>query len=125
MYNKYGSKIRTMQIASDGNFLRALRFDANETLYTSSYLESTLYISAKEGGNVITSTLKGLGKADGPFVDDNGIIYQPNGMVYIFTLNGTVFKKFQSAAKGASDAVIAPDGTLWVVDFVGDAIYLY
>ena len=46
-------------------------------------------------------------------------------MVYILNSSGTVIKKFQSDAKGASDAVIAPDGTLWVVDFNGNAIYLY
>ena len=37
VYNNGGSKIRTMQIASDGNYLRSIRFDANENLYSASY----------------------------------------------------------------------------------------
>ena len=129
VYNKDGSKIRTIQMASYGNSLRAIRFDANENLYSTSYTESTIYVSTNEGVNVKTIKVSGLGAvAEGPFVDDNGNIYQPdrtNGIVYILNSSGTVIKKFQSDAKGASDAVIAPDGTLWVVDFEGNAIYLY
>ena len=52
-------------------------------------------------------------------------IYVPDCSNTLLNSSGTVIKKFQSAAKGASDAVIAPDGTLWVVDFEGNAIYLY
>ena len=124
VYDKDGSKIRTIR-PSGG---RALRFDANENLYSSRISASTIYVSTKEGENVKTIKLSGIGMAEGPFVDDNGNIYQPdrtNGMVYILNSSGTIIKQFQSAAKGASDAVIAPDGTLWVVDFSGNAIYLY
>ena len=91
--------------------------------------KSSIYVFTKEGVNVKTIKVSGLGaEAEGPFLDGNGNIYQPdrtNGMVYILNSSGTVIKKFQSAAKGASDAVIAPDGTLWVVNFAGNAIYLY
>ena len=129
VYNNGGSKIRTMQMAIDGDSLRAIRFDANENLYSSSLDPPTIYVSTKEGVNVKAIKVSGLRVlAEGPFVDDNGNIYVPdvkNGMVYILNSFGTVIKKFQSAAKGASDAVIAPDGTLWVVDYHGNAIYLY
>ena len=128
MYNNDGSEIRVMQMASNGNYLQSIRFDANENLYCTSYYQSTIYVSTKEGVNVKTIKVSGLVYAEGPFVDDNGNIYQPdrsNGMVYILNSSGTVIKKFQSAAKGATDAVIAPDGTLWVVDYKGSAIYLY
>ena len=128
VYNNGGSKIRTMQMAGNGNYLRAIRFDVNENLYSADQLHSSIYVSTKAGVNAKTIKVSGLGYAEGPFVDDNGNIYQPdrtNGMIYILNSSGTVIKKFQSAAKGASDAVIAPDGTLWVVDFNGNAIYLY
>ena len=124
VYNKDGSKIRYIQ-PSGG---RAIRFDANENLYSSRISPPTIYVSTKEGENVKTIKLSDLVYADGPFVDDNGNIYVPdrsNGMVYILNSSGDVIKKFQSAAKSPTDAVISPDGTLWVVDHVGNAIYLY
>ena len=133
VYNKDGSKIREIDMISTGRFkfLRAIRWDTNENLYSSNYFESSIYVSTKEGAHVNEFTLSGeqrVRASGSPFIDDNGNIYLPdrsNGKVYILNSSGDVIKEFQSAAADACDAVIAPDGTLWVVDFYGNSIYLY
>ena len=81
MYNKDGSKIRSMKMDSESvDYLRALRFDVNENLYSTSQSYSSIYVSTKEGENVKTIKLCGIGIPDGPFVDDNGNIIIWNGL---------------------------------------------
>ena len=73
-------------------------------------------------------THSGFGWPDGPFVDDKGYVYVPDvDKVFILsTSSGKVIKEFKSSiAKGLTDAVVSPDGTLWIVDWSGHAVYLY
>ena len=66
--------------------------------------------------------------AEGLYVDSDDNMYvcdcDGTGEVYICDKNGKqieVIKGFQ----GASDAFIAPDGTLWIADYIGNTVYLY
>ena len=69
VYNKAGSKIRSMKMDSESvDCLRALRFDVNENLYSTSQSYSSIYVSTKEGENVKTIKLCGIGIPDGPLI---------------------------------------------------------
>ena len=115
-------------ISHPNKYLRNIRFDAKENLFGSSYFESSILTYTKAGTLVNKFTISGVTYTNGPFIDGNGNIYVAdfsNGMVYILNSSGTVIKSFNSAAQSASDIALAPDGTLWILDYYRGQIHLY
>ena len=129
VYNKDGSKSHKIDLTKKNGIMFAIRFDANENIYTSIFQSSSLLVYTK-AGVVNEFTVNGI--SGNPFVDDNGNIYVPGGhaspgLIYILNSSGSIIKRFQTPVKkkGAlRDAIIGPDGTLWVLDAMG-TIYLY
>ena len=131
VYNKDGSKSHKIDLKY--GFMLTIRFDAKENIYTAGtlYDDSSVLFYTKAGIFVREFPLKGI--SGGPFVDNNGSIYVPGGhaspgLIYILNSSGSVIKRFQTPVKTRAalrDAVIAPDGTLWVLDASTSTIYLY
>ena len=130
IYKDDGSKSGEIdfKISHPNKYLRTIRFDAKENLFGSSYYESSILAYTKAGTLVNKFTISGVTYTVGPFIDDNGNIYvadSSNGMVYILNSSGTVIKSFQSAAESVSDIALAPDGTLWILEYDRPRIHLY
>ena len=131
VYNKDGSMSHKIDTKKAG-FIFNIRFDANENIYTANVVgaeASSVSSYTKAGAFLREFSLNGI--SGGPFVDDNGNIYVPGGfaspgLIYILNSSGSIIKRFQTPVGGhvVSDVFIAPDGTLWVLDFSG-TIYLY
>ena len=65
---------------------------------------------------------------EGLFIDSNDNLYisdqSDSGSVHIINNDGSEVLQL-TGYKGVGDAVVAPDGMLWVSDYSGGKIYLY
>ena len=120
VYNKDGSKSHDIQVteSSGKKTLKYFRFDPSENfIYVPSRDEGAVFVFTKEGNFVNKFTVDAV--VESAFVDDNGNIYAAGdytGTVFILNSSGEIIKNFKPSGVRPSDAVIAPDGTLWVVD---------
>lgn len=137
VYHRDGRKSHTITVPGKGNvYLRKIQFDSKGDLYIPQYYSSTIHIYSKSGDFQRKITVPGVKAAEGLFIDSKGLIYltdrstygkkeDKKGKVIIMDASGKVLKTIQGHFKGVSDVAVAPDGTLWVVDYLGHRIYQY
>ena len=84
---------------------------------------------SKSGTVLSKLKIEGANNADGLYVDSDDNMYVcsrsiSNDPVYICDKNGKQIKVIKGF-KGAVDAFIAPDGTLWITGYIDNKVYLY
>ena len=128
VYNSDGTKSHV--ISGVGNYSRKIQFDSNGNLRITDFYTGKVFVVTKSGDHLCNLKIEGVGYAEGLFVDldceDNMYVADRSspGEVYICDKNGKQIK-VMTGFEGAGDAAIAPDGTLWITDFVGNKVYLY
>ena len=127
VFNPDGSKAHV--ITGVATFPRGIQFDSDNNIRVNLFKTGRVFIIDKSSGKVLSIlTIQGVNLAEGLFVDSDDNMYvcdrSSPGEVYICDKNGKRIKVIKGF-KGAGDASIAPDGTLWITDFTGDKVYLY
>ena len=127
VYNPDGSKAHV--ITGVAVFPRGIQFDSDNNIRVNLFKTGRVFIIDKSAGKVLSELkIQGVNLAEGLFVDSDDNMYvcdrSSPGEVYICDKNGKRIKVIKGF-KGAGDASIAPDGTLWITDFTGDKVYLY
>ena len=116
------------EITEIGTYPRKIQFDSNDLIRVPDFYGHTVYIVTKCGKIVKTIPAPDIIHAEGLFVDSNDTMYISDrndpGSVHIVNNDGSEVLQL-TGYKGVGDAVVAPDGTLWVSDYRGGKIYLY
>ena len=115
-------------ISYSGMHPRILHFDGNDNLYVSDHYKKVLYVFNKYGKLLRTISVPSK-LTDGFMMDRAGNIFVPDrtknaGKLFILNNAGKVLKTIGGMV-GASDVAVAPDGTVWVVDFEGGCLLRY
>ena len=137
VYHRDGRHSHTMAIPdkSGQRDLRKIQFDKKGDLYVPAYYKSAIYVFSKCGDFRKKISVPGVKSAEGLFIDSRDRLYLTErsthakrnskaGKVFIMDKNGNILKTLGNF-KGASDVAVAPDGTLWVVDFWDGKIHLF
>ena len=131
IYNKNGVA-KNIKIGEPSNVLHNVRLDDKGNMYTAVYSGSTSSSSIKvysNSGNLIKSIPSPSKGIDGCFIDSKGTIFAAMAAekkVSILDSSGTLIKDIHNSRfKEPTDVAIAPDGTLWVVDYQYNMIFLY
>ena len=130
--NVYGSDFSfKREITGIGTYPRKIQFDSNDHIRVLSHYAGAVYIYVFTKCGRLVKTIPAFDEpnADGLFVDSNDNMYMsvrrdPGIGVHIINNDGSEVLQL-TGYNGVADAVVAPDGTLWVSDFVGGKIYLY
>ena len=114
-------------ISYSGMHPRKLHFDGN-ALYVSDHYKKVLYVFNKYGKLLRTISVP-TKLTEGFTMDRVGNIFVSDrtknaGKLFILNNAGKVLKTIGGIV-GASDVAIAPDGTVWVVDFEGGCLLHY
>ena len=125
VYNSNGTKSHV--ITGIGTFPRKIQFDSDENLHVNTHYKG-VYITTKSGHHLSQLKIIGIDYGEGLYVDCYDNMYVVNrsnpGKVYLCGKNGKPVKIIEGFS-GASDVAIAPDGTLWITDYVSNKVYLY
>ena len=127
--NVYGSDLSfKREITGIGTYPRKIQFDSNDLIRVPDYYGHTVYVITKCGRIVKTIAVPDIIHAEGLFVDSNDNMYISDrndpGSVHVVSNDGSEVLQL-TGYKGVGDAVVAPDGTLWVSDYLGGKIYLH
>ena len=127
--NVYGSDFSfKREITGIGTYPRKIQFDSNDLIRVADFKGHTVYVFTKCGRLVKKIPAHNVTLAEGLFVDSNDNMYisdrSDSGSVHIINNDGSEVLEL-TGYKGVGDAVVAPDGTLWVSDYSGGKIYLY
>ena len=127
--NVYGSDFSfKREITGIGTYPRKIQFDSNDLIRVSSHYARAVYVFTKCGRLVKKIPAPDVTYAEGLFVDSNDNMYMSvrtdPGSVHIINNDGSEVLQL-TGYKGVGDAVVAPDGTLWVSDVLGGTIFLY
>ena len=126
VHNPDGSK--SFEMSGIGTYPRKIQFDSDGNIRVPDFYTGTVFVVSKSGTVISKLKIQGVNWAEGLFVDSDDNMYvcdrSSPGEVYICDKNGKRIKVIKGF-KGAGDASIAPDGTLWITDFTGDKVYLY
>ena len=115
-------------ISYSGMRPRKLLFDGNGNLYVSDHYRKVLYVFNKYG-KLLRKISVPTKLTEGFTMDRVGNLFVPDrtrnaGKLVILNKSGNVLKTIGGMV-GASDVAIAPDGTIWVVDFEGNCLLHY
>ena len=126
VHNPDGSK--SFEMSGIGTYPRKIQFDSDGNICVNDFYTGTVFVVSKSGTVISKLKIQGVNWAEGLFVDSDDNMYvcdrSSPGEVYICDKNGKQIKVIKGF-KGAGDAFIAPDGTLWIADFAGNKVYLY
>ena len=126
VFNPDGSK--SFEMSGIGSYPRKIQFDSDGNIRVPDFYTGTIFVVSKSGTVLSKLKIEGVNYAEGLFVDSDDNMYvcdrSSPGEVYICDKNGKQIKVIKGF-KGAGDASIAPDGTLWIADFTGNKVYLY
>ena len=126
VHNPDGSK--SYEMSGIGTYPRKIQFDSDGNIRVPDFYTGTVFVVSKSGTVISKLKIQGVNWAEGLFVDSDDNMYvcdrSSPGEVYICDKNGKQIKVIKGF-KGAGDASIAPDGTLWIADFAGNKVYLY
>ena len=125
VYNSNGTK--SHDITGIGTYPRKIQFDSDENLHVNTHYKG-VYITTKSGHHLSRIKTNGINLGEGLYVDCYDNIYVADrsnpGEIYLCGKNGKPVKII-TGFSGASDVAIAPDGTLWITDYVSHKVYLY
>lgn len=124
VFHRDGTKSHV--ISYSGMYPRILYFNGKNNLYVSDHYSKRIYVFNKSGSLLRKIPIPTAALIDGFIVDRNGNLYVPDrtknaGKLVITNNVGQVLKTIGGMV-GASDVDIAPDGTIWVVDFEGNCL---
>ena len=126
VYNPDGSKI--FDVSGIGSYPRKIQFDSDGNIRVTDWHAGTVLVVSKSGTVLSTLKIEGVNMAEGLYVDSDDKMYVCDrcspGEVYICDKNGKQIQVIKGF-KGAGDAFIAPDGTLWITDYEGNTVYLF
>ena len=124
-YNSNSSKSHI--ITGIGTHPRKIQFDSDENLHVSTHHKG-VYIVTKSGRHLSQLKINGIDLGEGLYVDCYDNMYvadrSSSGEVYLCGQNGKP-KKIIKGFNGVGDVAIAPDGTLWITEFLSHKVYLY
>ena len=126
VFNPDGSK--SLEMSGIGTYPRKIQFDSDGNIRVPDFYTGTVFVVSKSGTVLSKLKIEGVTYGEGLYVDSDDNMYvcdrSSPGAVYICDKNGKQIKVIKGF-KGAGDAFIAPDGTLWITDFTGNKVYLY
>lgn len=127
VFHRDGRKSHTMSTGGKGRYLRKIQFDMSGNVVVPVFHSKLIHVFSKSGDRRNQFIVPFVRYGEGLFIDSKGRMYLTDrglGKVHILDKSGKLIKTIHGF-KGASDVAIAPDGTVWVVDFVGHRIFLY
>ena len=127
VFNIDGTKSHVISIGS--TYPRKIQFDKQGNLYVGAHFSKAVFVYDRHGSLIRNISVPTIGYMEGIHLDpyDETIIYVTDRygkVLKVKIATGKVIKKY-SGLTGASDVAVAPDGKLWVVDFMGNSIKIY
>ena len=128
VFNRDGTKSHSISLGKAG-YLRKIQFDKQGNLYVGEHSSRKVFVYNKCGKLIRQISTPSIVYMEGIHINGDKLYVADrrhnHGKVVVMSINTGRVIKIIHGLVGASDVAVAPDGRLWVVDFIGNAIKVY
>ena len=129
VFNRDGTKSHSISLGKAG-YLRKIQFDKEGNLYVGDFYANAIIVFSKCGNIIKTIQVpQRINFVEGIHINGDNLYVterrRGRGKVIVMSISTGKVTKTIHGLVGASDVAVAPDGSLWVVDFEGNSIRIY